>query len=223
MLSSELYGILGLVLLVAIINWIAVARNIHRLEYFSKPAVMVALLVWFGLATRLNHTGMWFILGMLFSLAGDVFLIVPRVPFVIGLSAFLVAHSCYIVGFVRSPVSINLAGGFLLIVLVIAGTQIYRRILTGLKAAGMDRLKIPVMVYAIIIGLMLFSALLTLTQSGWEAAPALLVSLGALLFYISDTCLACNKFVCPQQFNRTTIMITYHLGQLLIALGVALH
>src|SRR4051794_41583322 len=41
----------------------------------------------------------WFVAALVFSLAGDVFLMLPRDLFVAGLSAFLVAHLCYIAGF----------------------------------------------------------------------------------------------------------------------------
>ena len=41
----------------------------------------------------------WFVAALVFSLAGDVLLMLPREQFVAGLSAFLVAHLCYIVGF----------------------------------------------------------------------------------------------------------------------------
>jgi uncharacterized membrane protein YhhN len=43
-----------------------------------------------------------------------------------------------------------------------------------------------------------------------------------LLFFISDTTLAYNKFVAPLPNGRVIVMITYHLGQILIVLGAAL-
>ena len=41
----------------------------------------------------------WFVAALVFSLVGDVLLMLPREQFVGGLSAFLVAHLCYIAGF----------------------------------------------------------------------------------------------------------------------------
>jgi uncharacterized membrane protein YhhN len=70
---------------------------------------------------------------------------------------------------------------------------------------------------------MTWSALLTLLREDWQPAPALIASAGALSFMISDTLLGWNRFVTPSRNGRTVSMLTYHLGQILIAAGVALH
>ena len=43
-----------------------------------------------------------------------------------------------------------------------------------------------------------------------------------MLFFISDTLLAWNRFVAPIRHQRVLIMSTYHLGQMGLALGAAL-
>jgi alkenylglycerophosphocholine/alkenylglycerophosphoethanolamine hydrolase len=45
--------------------------------------------------------------------------------------------------------------------------------------------------------------------------------LGAASFFISDSILAWNKFVTPLSRASFKVMVTYHLGQILIALGAA--
>jgi len=69
---------------------------------------------------------------------------------------------------------------------------------------------------------MLFSALSTLIRDDWRILAAVSASSGALLFFISDTVLALNKFVAPIPNGRVIVMITYHLGQILIAMGAML-
>jgi hypothetical protein len=54
----------------------------------------------------------------------------------------------------------------------------------------------------------------------WEAGAALLVSVGAFLFYISDIILAWNKFVAPIQHGRIYNIGAYHLGQIALIAGV---
>ncbi|MCD6285147.1 MAG: hypothetical protein J7M39_04450, partial [Anaerolineae bacterium] len=47
-----------------------------------------------------GHLALWFVVALVFSLAGDIFLMLPDEKwFVPGLLAFLVGHLCYIVGF----------------------------------------------------------------------------------------------------------------------------
>jgi uncharacterized membrane protein YhhN len=48
-----------------------------------------------------------------------------------------------------------------------------------------------------------------------------LACLGAASFFMSDTLLAWNKFVTPISKGSLKVMVTYHLGQILIALGAA--
>ena len=65
--------------------------------------------------------------------------------------------------------------------------------------------------------------MLTLLRQLVADHPAIAVCAGAALFFLSDTILAWNKFVAPLRYGRLMNMATYHLGQMLIALGAALH
>jgi alkenylglycerophosphocholine/alkenylglycerophosphoethanolamine hydrolase len=217
------YIYLWIAIIVAILDWIAVARNLRKLEYFAKPAFMVLLLVWLGQNTGFRGSLVWFALGLLFSLAGDVFLMLPKNLFIFGLVSFLLGHLSYLAGFNSRLPSLSVPG--VILALLIAGTavQVFLRISAGLKAGGNNRLRTPILIYTIVISLMLLSALLTLVRSDWQPAHALAVSGGALLFFISDTILAWNRFVTPLPNGRVMNMITYQLGQLLIALGAASH
>jgi uncharacterized membrane protein YhhN len=46
------------------------------------------------------------------------------------------------------------------------------------------------------------------------------VPLGATVFVASDTTLAVNRFVRPLPRADVVVMVTYHVGQALIVLGV---
>jgi uncharacterized membrane protein YhhN len=216
------YYFLFLALILAVLDWIAVARKWRRIEYFAKPATMLALLAWLGVNNGFQGSMLWFALGLLFSLGGDIFLMLPREQFIPGLVSFLIAHICYLIGFNSANPVYNAASLILLVVVMFTGYLVYRRVALGLQASGQSKLKLPVLVYSIVISLMLFSALSTLIQPDWRIYAAVFASSGALLFFISDTTLALNKFVSPIPKARVITMVTYHLGQILIVLGAAL-
>jgi uncharacterized membrane protein YhhN len=50
-----------------------------------------------------------------------------------------------------------------------------------------------------------------------------LLSSGAILFFVSDALLGWNKFVRQLRYGNIQVIITYHLGQAFIVLGVAVH
>ena len=84
----------------AALEAIAVSRNLQKLEYIAKPAVMAFLFLWLYTTTGLQGKTLWFGLGILLSLVGDVLLMtsLDRL-FLPGLAAFLLAHISYITGF----------------------------------------------------------------------------------------------------------------------------
>lgn len=217
------HNMLGLALVIAIVDWVAVWKAWRQIETVAKPAVILALLIWLWQIGGFSGHLAWFALGLGLSLIGDVLLYPWADRFLAGLIAFALAHLAYIAGFNPTLPPLNLASLALALTLALPGSQIYRLIAASLEAGGNARLKRPVLVYIILIGLMLLSALLTLVRSDWLVLPALLASSGALLFFASDTLLAWNKFVAPLRLGRVPSTICYHLGQMLLTLGAALH
>jgi uncharacterized membrane protein YhhN len=212
-----------IVLILAVIDWVAADRKIKLLEYIAKPATMLALLGWIGLQTGWGGAMLWFSLGAFFCLAGDVFLMIPRDMFIFGLLSFLLGHICYIVGLNNAAPLINLWGVFLVVLLMLFLLWLYPKLSRGLAEKGKQGLKVPVLVYSIVISLMVYSALMTWTRTGWPAAAALLVSAGAVLFFASDSMLAWDRFLKPLSHARLRVMVTYHLGQIGIIVGAMLH
>lgn len=200
---------------------LALKKQWFALEIVAKPGVMVVLFVALLATIGLEGARFWFGLGILLSLIGDIFLMlsVDRF-FMAGLISFLFAHLAYIVGF-NIPLPGVSAWGLILAVMVgWGGVRVIRRIVDSLSAKGQTRLRVPVLVYALVISLMLLSAGLKLTDLSWNAGASLLVSVGAFLFYISDIILAWNKFVAPIQNGRMYNIGAYHLGQIALIAGV---
>jgi uncharacterized membrane protein YhhN len=101
--------LLGVSLVSAVFDWLAVWRNRRAFEVLFKPATLAALAVWFGLTTHLQGQSAWFAAGLILSLAGDIFLLHSEKLFLAGLGAFLSAHLVYAAGFNPSPPPVTAA------------------------------------------------------------------------------------------------------------------
>ena len=212
--------LLALTLVVAVLDWIAVYKQWKTVEFICKPATMVFMFAWLFVMAGLNGPSLWFGVGVLLSLAGDVFLMLSDRWFIAGLAAFLLAHVAYIIGLSAGLMNVSLLwAGILAVILVLGAVRILRRIAAGLVAKSLKKLVVPVQVYGLVITVMLFLAMLTLSRPDWKAIPAVLVSLGAFLFYLSDIILAWNRFVSPIRSGRVMNMIAYHLGQIALIAG----
>ncbi len=202
---------------------LALKKQWLKLEAIVKPGVMIALFTGLLLTTGLNGAPLWFGLGILLSLTGDIFLLLSVDRFFLaGLVAFLLAHLAYVVGFNIPLPEFSSWSLILAIMIGWGGVRIMRQVLSALAAKGQLRLRIPIIVYTVVISLMLLSAVIKLTDLSWDAGASLLVSVGAFLFYISDIILAWHKFVAPIQNGRIYNIGAYHLGQIALIAGVAL-
>ena len=190
----------------AVVDWYAVARDRRRLEYVAKPLTMLALAAFALLLDPVfEQRQSWFVLAALASLAGDVFLMLPRDRFVQGLAAFLFAHSCYVVGLFGLPLQPRkvLIGVAIVVVMVaVVGVAVLRAVRTQHPS-----LLAPVVVYLLVISTMVVAAV------GTGPATA---AVGAVAFYASDGILAWNRFVRSLTYGRLAVMVTYHVGQALL-------
>jgi len=216
--------LMGFVALAAILDWYAVYRQWKKAEYLLKPLTMVLLFLWLLFATGgMKGASLWFGIGLALSLAGDIFLMLPNEKFIAGLVAFLLAHIAYIVGFNQTALPLNGIGLLFAVILGAAAVWLYRRIAAGLEKKGENALKAPVLAYTTVISIMVFSAWLTFLRPEWTPHAAMLSSIGAVLFMLSDAVLAWNKFVQPIPNGRVLNMMAYHLGQMVLMLGIAAH
>lgn len=208
----------------ALLDWFAVARQSKTLQYLFKPATMlgVILVAWF--ITQAPHDArqaQWFLVGFFLSLLGDIFLMLPDPRwFVPGLGAFLLAHIGYIIGL--NPTLPPLTAFLLLLPCALVIGVIVSRVIAGLRAANHTLLVFPVVLYGIAMTFMLFSAWATLLRPEWTNPRRAYVIIGATLFFVSDSLLAWNRFVKPLRAAPLAIIITYHAGQLALALSIHL-
>jgi sterol desaturase/sphingolipid hydroxylase (fatty acid hydroxylase superfamily)/uncharacterized membrane protein YhhN len=146
---------------------------------------------------------------LVFSLAGDVFLMLPGNYFIPGLASFLVAHIFYIALFRQEQVWFPSKRALLGVLAV--GAVMYSIIWGGLNDPV---LKIAVAAYVTVISLMAAQAIGRATSTGDAAARW--VALGACVFMVSDSLIAINKFVTPVALSSLWILTTYYCAQMLI-------
>lgn len=194
---------LGVAVAAAAGNWWAVSTGRRRVEWVTKPSVMVALIAAAIVLTPLDGAvRAWVIVGLVFSLAGDVFLMLPRERFVQGLASFFVAHVAYIVAFVL--VATSWPGAVIGAVAAVGGLAVIGRPIVAAVRRDEPALVAPVVAYMAVISAMVVTA--CATTRAW-------MIVGALAFFVSDGVLATNKFARRIPGARFTIMSTYHAAQ----------
>ena len=180
------------------------------LIYIFKPLTMV-LIISIALLAKKPPSSKYkyaIIAGLLFSMAGDIFLMLPVDLFIVGLVNFLIAQLIYTYAF-RSGRPFRFK--FIAILpFLIFGVLIFVILLPGLNGMA-----VPVAAYILVI--------MTMAWQAWDqwdekrARWALLAFIGALLFVVSDSLLAVNKFGEPFAAARALTLTTYYSAQWLIS------
>lgn len=199
-------------------NITGVGANIVLLQYITKPLLMPALALFFLFqnASRKSLSGKWVMAALFFSWAGDVLLMFQeKIPdfFLFGLSAFLVAHIFYIIFFHSVRIKTGVRGRPLLFLPVV----IYYAGLIFWLSPWLGDMKMPVIIYGMVISFMLVLALHM--QYIRNKTAGMLMTVGAMLFVISDSILAVNRFYSSFSQAGVLIMLTYGIAQYLIVKG----
>ena len=215
---------LWLTLVLIILNWISVWFEWRVLNLFSKPAVIAAMLAWFASVCACRAPAVWFGIGLIFSLAGDILLMLPSRFFLPGTAAFMLAHGAYIIGFSQPLPRFEQGMAVLLVIFMSLMAMIYAVLRRGISSRpAFRRMAGPLALYSLVISLMVFSALTTLFRSDWRPDAAGLMVSGAMLFLFSDILLAVDRFVQPIPPARLWKRVAYQLGQLALTAGALLH
>jgi len=209
-MNAGAFLFLAIAVAIAVLDWIAVAIGNRFMEYILKPLTMVALVCVAVSIDPSSDNARWLlVIGLLLSMAGDIFLMLPADLFVPGLASFLLAHIFYVVALAALGVSL---GGVVtgLVIAGIAALVVGRRIVGGAAAAD-PALRVPVIAYMAAISAMVTFAFGT---------GVFFAIVGALLFFVSDAVLGWTRFVGEFARSRQLVMITYHLGQMGLVLAL---
>ena len=214
-----------LYILIGITEVAAECTQHGMIRYITKPLLMPALVAFYilsltGSPTRADRLmiAAWF-----FSWIGDIVLMLAgadRGYFLLGLVSFLVTHILFAIAFMmvrdRSATPILKSKPWILIPLMAYLAGLMSLVFPVL---GID-MRIPVVIYAIVIGTMIVFALNRYKRVG-DSSFALVFG-GVLLFMFSDSLIAVNKFLCQGTLSMAGvgIMALYIAGQYLIARGM---
>lgn len=203
-MTAALFVLAGIA---AVADWVAVARQSKKLEYIAKPATLAFLAAAAATIDADDGAAQAFVVAAcLFSLAGDVFLMLPRDLFVAGLASFLVAHLWYVAGFVALGQTAWFVAG---LAIVFFGAVVIGEPIVSAVAQRERSLLPPVIAYMVVISAMVVTA---------SGTGRLVAGAGACLFYASDATIAWRRFRESRTWMNLFIIITYHLGQgLLVA------
>lgn len=193
----------------SLIDFFGIYLEKQWMVYLAKPMLMTTLFGYYYLNKKSDN--LFFVLGLLFSLFGDLFLLGSgELYFILGLIFFLIAHVFYIIMVFKILLEIRLKD------FMIAGIPylLLFLILINVLYDGLGSMKIPVIIYAMTISFLGVVSLLLFLQS--RTKTSLLLLFGVLVFITSDTILALNLFYEKQSFYPILIMTTYVMAQFLI-------
>jgi uncharacterized membrane protein YhhN len=208
----------------AIGELISIIGGFEQLHIACKPLIMATLGVYY-LSSAGEDRSLVVLLAIVFSLAGDTALMfdsINPIYFMVGLVSFLISHVFYIAAYRQhqGDVEANALQGIQKLraafPIVLAGTGLVVILYPTLGA-----LKIPVMIYALVLVVMVLNGLFRLGRTNNKSF--LLVFVGALFFLVSDSFLAINKFLHPFAYSGLLIMSTYITAQFLIIEGLIAH
>lgn len=179
--------------------------------FLTKPLIMLSIIVFYYLQSQksLEKQDILMLIAFTFSWLGDMFLMFPgEIFFILGLGSFLMTHLFYIYIFSRNKGKVNWAARIFIPILSISVfSLIYNHVEKGLL--------IPVLVYMLAISTMAITA--SERQTSIESFRFVFV--GAMLFVISDSFLAIEKFAYKIPASTILVMLTYVLAQYFIAIG----
>ncbi len=190
----------------SLIDFFGIYLEKQWMIYLAKPMLMTTLFGYYYLNKKSDN--LFFVLGLLFSLFGDLFLLGSgELYFILGLIFFLIAHVFYIIMVFKILLEIKLKD------FMIAGIPylLLFLILINVLYDGLGSMKIPVIIYAMTISFLGVVSLLLFLQS--RTKTSLLLLFGVLIFITSDTILALNLFYEKQSFYPILIMTTYVMAQ----------
>jgi uncharacterized membrane protein YhhN len=172
--------------------------------------ILIISLAWERVTNWPSAYGYFILSGLCISLLGDVFLMLPPKYFRSGLLAFLAAQVLYILAFSRDLQTISL---FPLVIILGYGVVVYLFLFGSL-----GKYRWPVLAYILAISAVAWLAYnrhLSLLERG-----SLLALAGAVLFLISDTLNAVNRFKSAFRPAQMLILGFYFAAQLLFALSI---
>lgn len=217
-------------------DWLAVAFNWQKVKPIAKITAMILVILWTltNASWTVNELILLLLLAQLSGLVGDIFLLLSHRWFLYGLSAFLVGHLFYIVLIIINLISsigldfslpstrLSIVGAAVLwgIALWIVYSIFKRDHFIKHRNGKLFWVLVKLYIW-VLSGLMFLTFLRVFIQPGLTQKLWLL-PMGGVLFFISDTLLAYDRFVSKVNRGQLWVHVSYHLGQISLAGGFLL-
>jgi len=205
--------LISLAFLAAALTILADYQAKRKLVYLLRPLTMLLIIAIAFIGHRESDSiyRMAISGGLVFSLAGDVFMMQRRKRFTAGLLMFLIAQFFYIRAFLTG-LTLRFSPWPLIPLLL------YALVFMWFLYPRLGKMKIPVLIYVLVIITMVRLAAERSFQFH-ETGPWLAI-FGAVFFMLSDSVVAFIRFVRPFKAAQAIILSTYFLAQGLLALSV---
>lgn len=196
-------------IIVSVLDIIGVTLKNEVFVQSFKPLILPSLLVLYALSvTNMNKI---YVLALVFSFLGDVFLIFSgELYFIIGLVSFLIAH----VLFIKIVIHRIQKTTFLKVIISMIPFLVLFFCLLFILNDSLNELLIPVIIYGFTISLFGTASLIAYLNN--KSKKSLLMLIGAIVFISSDSILAINKFYMSTEIFAVFVMFTYVLAQYFI-------
>ena len=196
-------------ILVSIADIVGVIFKIELLIQVFKPLILLSLIALYSVSVQVKNK--IYVLALVFSFFGDVFLLFSEeLFFMLGLGSFLVAHVLFIKLVLNRISTIKPTK---LVISSIPSVVVFAVLLFILKDS-LNALLIPVIIYGLAIST--FGAVSLLDYLQTKSQQSLWMLLGAIVFILSDSILALNKFYVSTAIFEILIMVTYIIAQYFI-------
>lgn len=222
-----LYMIMLLGVFIDVVFIVAEAKKKMKLSVVLKGLASLMFVI-IGLILYAVHPtapGKLILFGLIFGMFGDIFLqlrnVVPQnksnLVFAVGILFFLIGHGFYIAMMAGMNPSLDVTAICFGVTFALFVPFIMKRVTPpsqGLKYFGYVYLAIVIAMFSFALGVLVNNP---------GSTHGLLFVLGAALFMVSDFIMIYNSFgPKPTQTLRTTNLLTYYFGQLLIAFCIGL-
>ncbi len=211
----------------ALIHVLSILLDLYLVILITKPLIMPILAGVFFFKTRDIKRQIpvsYLYLAMLFSFFGDVLLMFMdqgEIYFITGLAAFLFAQVFYIITYRHYRYKISNVGGWAIRMIYSFIVIAYTVVLWISLFSYLGEMLLPVTLYTLTILIMVIIAIFRHKRT--STFSFYLVCSGAVIFLISDSMIAINKFMAPILYERVLVISTYMIAQFLIITGLAEH
>lgn len=223
MVYMRLFSVIFFIFL--IVDIYAEINENWTISWMVKPLLMPILLMilCFNEQKIRSLEQIFIVIALGFSCLGDILLLQhEKHLFVFGLASFLVTHICYIISFIlrinRSKRRLTISALMILSIPFLVYIALMISIFHPKLSMDTEETKgllVPVIVYTcVIVGMAYVSHLHDRKREGYWW-----LFIGAILFVLSDTFLALNRFLAPIPMPGLLVMSTYGIGQYLITIG----